>query len=439
MVLEKLGSALKNSMRKLAGRGFVDKEILEDMSRDIQRALLQSDANVKLVFELTKKIKDRAFNEKPPSGLTQKEHIINIVYDELVSFLGGKAGEMEIKPARILLMGLFGSGKTTTCGKLAKFYKKKGLRPCLIACDTYRPAAYEQLVQLGEQTGVPVFGNPNEKDSLKVMEEALKKTGKYDVIIADSSGRDALYPDMIKEIEDLNNILKPEERVLVIPADLGQKAEEQSKSFQDAVGITSVIITKMDGTAKGGGALSACAYTGAKVKFMGTGEKIESLEKFDAERFISRLIGFGDLKTLVEKAKEVGAEKTAEKIVSGKFTLEEFYEQIEQMQSMGSLSQITKMIPGFSKLGKKLPGNFMDVQEEKMKKFRYIIDSMTPEEKRNPDLITGSRIERISKGSGCNESEIRELLKMYKQSRKMMKMIKPGRRGMPGFMKQFGI
>ncbi|MCK4634552.1 MAG: signal recognition particle protein [Candidatus Aenigmarchaeota archaeon] len=438
MVLEKLGSALKNSIRKLAGRGFVDKEILEDMSRDIQRALLQSDVNVKLVFELTKKIKDRAFNEKPPSGLTQKEHVINIVYDELVSFLGGKAQEIEIKPARILLMGLFGSGKTTTCGKLAKFYKKKGLKPCLIACDTYRPAAYEQLVQLGEQIGVPVFGNPKEKDSRKVMEEVLKKTGKYDVIIADSSGRDALNPNMIKEIEDLNNILKPEERVLVISADLGQKAEEQSKSFQEAVGITSVIITKMDGTAKGGGALSACAYTGAQVKFIGTGEKIESLEKFDAERFISRLIGFGDLKTLVEKAKEVGAEKTAEKIVSGKFTLEEFYEQIEQMQSMGSLSQITKMIPGFSKLGKKLPGNFMDIQEEKMKKFRYIIDSMTLEEKKNPDLITGSRIKRIADGSGCNESEIRELLKMYKQSRKMMKMMKPGRRG-SSFLKQFGI
>lgn len=438
MVLEKLGSALKETMRKIAGKGFVDKEILEEMRRDIQRALLQSDVNVRLVFSLTEKINDRAFNEKPPPGLTQKEHVINIVYEELVAFLGGKASEAEVKPARILLMGLFGSGKTTTCGKLALFYKKKGLKPCLLACDTYRPAAYEQLVQIGEQIGVPVFGNPKEKDSSAVMKQVLEKTVKYDVVIADSSGRDALNPEMIKEIEKLNKILRSDERVLVIPADLGQKAEEQSKSFQEAVDITSVIITKMDGTAKGGGALSACSTTGAKVKFIGTGEKLEALERFDAERFISRLIGFGDLKTLVEKAKEVGAEKTAEKIVSGKFTLEDFYDQIKQLQGMGSLSQITKMIPGFSKLGKKLPSNFMDIQEEKMKRFRFIIDSMTPEEKREPDKITGSRISRIAKGSGCKESEVRELLKLYKQSRKMMKMMKPGRRGM-NFMKQLGI
>jgi len=438
MVLEKLGSALKGAMRKIAGKGFVDKEIMDEMSRDMQRALLQSDVNVKLVFELTKKIKDRAMNEKPPSGLTQKEHVINIVHEELVNFLGGKAVEMEIKPTKILLMGLFGSGKTTTAGKLALFYKNKGLKPCLIACDTYRPAAYEQLTQIGEQLGVTVFGNPGEKDSRKVMEESLKKTGKFDVIIADSSGRDALNRDMIKEIEDLNGILKPEERILVIPADLGQKAEEQSRSFQGAVGITGVIVTKMEGTAKGGGALSACAETGAQVNFIGVGEKMEALEKFDAERFISRLIGFGDLKTLVEKAKEVGAEKTAEKMISGKFTLEDFYQQIEQVQGMGSLSQLTKMIPGFSKLSKKMPGNFMDVQEEKMKRFRFIIDSMTPEEKRDPDKISGTRLKRIAKGSGCSESEVRELLKMYKQSKKIMKKMKPGRRG-NRLMQQLGV
>ena len=436
MVLDKLGSALKETMRKIARRGFVDRELLEEMGRDIQRALLQSDVNVKLVFKLTKRIKERAFNEKPPSGLTQKEHVINIVYEELVKFLGGKT-DFEAKPSRILLMGLFGSGKTTTCGKLAKFYQKRGFKVCLVACDTYRPAAYEQLMQIGEQIKVPVFGNPEEKDSSRVMKEALKKAEKYDVVIVDSSGRDALNPEMIEEIKNLNEILKPDERILVIPADLGQKAEEQSNAFQDAVGITGVIITKLDGTAKGGGALSACAATGAKVKFIGTGEKLDALELFDAERFISQLIGFGDLKTLVEKAKEVGAEKTAEKIVSGKFTLEEFYEQIEQLQGMGSLSQITKMIPGFSKLGKKLPANFLDVQEEKMKKFRFIIDSMTPEERRNPDIITGSRVARIAKGSGCKESEVKELLKMYKQSRKMMKIIKPGR-GIP-FLKGLKI
>ncbi|MCD6368006.1 MAG: signal recognition particle protein [Candidatus Aenigmarchaeota archaeon] len=438
MVLEKLGEALKNTLRKLAGKGFVDKEVLEEVTRDIQRALLQSDVNVKLVFELTNKIKKRALEEKPPKGLTQREHIINVVYEELVNFLGGKAS-IVVKPSKILLMGLFGSGKTTTAGKLALFYKKKGLKPCLIACDTFRPAAYEQLQQIGEQIGVPVFGDPNESNSSKVLEDSLKKAREYDVIIVDSSGRDALNEEMIDEIKSLNRILEPDEKLLVVPADLGQQAERQAKRFQEVLGITGVIITKMDGTAKGGGALSSCAATGAKVKFIGTGEKMDALELFDPERFISRLIGFGDLKTLLEKAKEVGAEETAKKIISGKYTLEEFYEQIEKIQGMGSFSQILSMIPGLSSLKGRLPKDYMNLQEEKLKKFKYIMDSMTPEEKRNPDIINSSRIKRIANGSGCEESEVRELLKLYKQSKKAMKMIKPGKRGLSGLLKQFKI
>jgi len=438
MVLEKLGSALKGTLRKITGRGFVDKELLEELSRDIQRALLQSDVNVKLVFELTKTIKDRALNEKPPTGLTQKEHVVNIVYEELVKFLGGKSSEMPLKPTKILLVGLFGSGKTTTVGKLALFYKKKGLKPCMIACDTFRPAAYEQLKQIGEQINVPVFGNPKEKNSSKVLKESLKKAEKYDVKIVDSSGRDALNKEMIDEVKRINSILQPEEKILVIPADLGQQAEAQAKSFRDALGITGVIVTKMDGTAKGGGALSACAATGAPVKLIGTGEKLDALEKFDPERFISRMIGFGDLKTLLEKAKEVGADETAKKVVSGKFTLDEFYEQIEQVQKMGPLSHVASMIPGFSKIKAmgKVPD--MNVQEEKLKHFKFIMDSMTPEERQDPSIINGSRVRRIAKGSGCKESEVRELLKLYKQSKKVMKMMKPGKRGF-GALKQFGM
>lgn len=440
MVLEKLGSALKNTLRKLTGKGFVDKELLEEVSRDIQRALLQSDVNVKLVFELTKKIKKRALEEKPPKGLTQREHVINIVYEELVEFLGGEAS-IEIKPSKILLLGLFGSGKTTSAGKIAKFYKKKGLKPCLVSCDTYRPAAYEQLEQIGEKIDVPVFGDPEAEDSRKVLKKSLKKTKKYDVVIVDSSGRDALNKEMIKEVKDLNKILEAEEKLLIVPADLGQQAENQAKSFQEALDITGVVVTKMDGTAKGGGALSSCAATGAKVKFLGTGEKLDALEKFDPKRFVSRLIGFGDLKTLIEKAKDVGAEKTAEKIVSGKYTLDEFYEQIEKVQGMGSLSQIAEMIPGFSGLKNKMPKDYMNIQEEKLKKFRYIMDSMTPKEREDPSIISGSRIQRIAKGSGTKESEVRELLKMYKQSKKIMKMVKgkKGKRGMKGLLKQFGM
>lgn len=437
MVLDKLGSALKNTLRKLTGKGFVDKELLEEVSRDIQRALLQSDVNVELVFELTKKIKKRALEEKPAKGLTQKEHVINIVYEELVEFLGGKSS-VEIKPSKILLLGLFGSGKTTSAGKIAKLYKKKGLKPCLVSCDTYRPAAYEQLEQIGEKIDVPVFGDPDADSSRKVLKESLKKTKKYDVVVVDSSGRDALNKDMIREIKDLEKILEADEKLLIVPADLGQQAENQAKKFQEALDITGVVVTKMDGTAKGGGALSSCATTGAKVKFIGTGEKLDALEKFNPERFISRLIGFGDLKTLVEKAKDVGAEKTAEKIASGNYTLDEFYEQIEKLQGMGSLSQITNMIPGISGLKDKMPDNYMDIQEKKLKKFKYMMDSMTPEERKDPSIVSGSRIQRIAKGSGTKESEVRELLKMYKQSKKMMKMMK-GKRGMKGLLKQFGM
>jgi len=345
---------------------------------------------------------------------------------------------MPLKPTKILLVGLFGSGKTTTVGKLALFYKKKGLKPCMIACDTFRPAAYEQLKQIGEQINVPVFGNPKEKNSSKVLKESLKKAEKYDVKIVDSSGRDALNKEMIDEVKRLNSILQPEEKILVIPADLGQQAEAQAKSFRDALGITGVIVTKMDGTAKGGGALSACAATGAPVKLIGTGEKLDALEKFDPERFISRMIGFGDLKTLLEKAKEVGADETAKKVVSGKFTLDEFYEQIEQVQKMGPLSQVASMIPGFSKIKAmgKVPD--MNVQEEKLKHFKFIMDSMTPEERQDPSIINGSRVRRIAKGSGCTESEVRELLKLYKQSKKVMKMMKPGKRGF-GVLKQLGM
>jgi len=439
MVLESLGSSLKDSLKRLAGRGFVDKEVVEELVRDIQRSLLKSDVNVKLVFELSRRIKERSLKEKPAPGLTGREHVINVVYEELVNFLGKEEASIPLRKTKILLVGLFGSGKTTTAGKLARFYQKKGLKPCLVGCDTTRPAAFEQLQQVGEKIGVPVFGDPSEKDSSKVLKEALKKTGKFDVVIVDSSGRDALNESMIDEIKKLNEILKPEETLLVIPAEIGQQAEKQAHAFKENLNITGVIVTRMDGTAKGGGALSACAVTGAPVKFIGTGEKFDAFERYNPERFVSRLIGFGDLKTLLEKAQEAGLEKRAEKMLKGDFDLNDFYEQIESMKGMGSLSQIMDMIPGLKKA--KIPKGMLDLQEEKMKRFKYIIQSMTPEERAKPEIINSPRISRIAKGSGTSEEEVRELLRLFKQSKKAMKMLKGGKRSgqLQALLKQFGL
>ena len=430
---------MKDSLKRLAGRGFVDKEVVEELVRDIQRSLLKSDVNVKLVFELSRRIKERSLKEKPAPGLTGREHVINVVYEELVNFLGKEEASIPLRKTKILLVGLFGSGKTTTAGKLARFYQKKGLKPCLVGCDTTRPAAFEQLQQVGEKIGVPVFGDPSEKDSSKVLKEALKKTGKFDVVIVDSSGRDALNESMIDEIKKLNEILKPEETLLVIPAEIGQQAEKQAHAFKENLNITGVIVTRMDGTAKGGGALSACAVTGAPVKFIGTGEKFDAFERYNPERFVSRLIGFGDLKTLLEKAQEAGLEKRAEKMLKGDFDLNDFYEQIESMKGMGSLSQIMDMIPGLKKA--KIPKGMLDLQEEKMKRFKYIIQSMTPEERAKPEIINSPRISRIAKGSGTSEEEVRELLRLFKQSKKAMKMLKGGKRSgqLQALLKQFGL
>ncbi len=433
-MLERLGSGLKAAIKKLAGASYIDKAVVEDVVRDIQRSLLLSDVDVKLVFELTEKIKKRSLEEKPKPGMTAKEHVIKVVYEELVNFVGVKP---EIKlSGKVLLCGLFGSGKTTTAAKLARFYQKKGLKVGLICCDTFRPAAFEQLQQLAEQINIPFFGIKGEKESLNVLKEGLKEFSDRDIIIIDTSGRDALNKEMIDEIKMLNEMAEPEERLLVLPADIGQAARHQAEEFQKALDITGVIITKLDGTAKGGGALAACKVSGATVKFIGVGEKIEAFEVFNPERFISRLIGFGDLQSLIEKAKEVGADETAKNIMSGKFSLNEFYEQIEAIQKMGSLKSILGSIPGVGFL--KMPKEFdIAKQEGKMKRWKYIMDSMTPKEREEPSLIDASRIKRIAKGSGVEESEVRELLKTYNQIKKMAKMFGNKRGIFSRFAKHF--
>ncbi len=420
-MLDSLSDKLRSSINKIAKLVSVDRDVVDALVLDIQRALLSGDVDVKLVYKMSESIKSRAF-EKLPTGMSRKEHVITVVYDELTKILGEKRPEVALKPKKILLIGLFGSGKTSTAAKLARFYKKKGLRPALVACDMVRPAAYEQLQQLAAKVDVQFYGEKGEADSAKVLKNALKKI-KSDIVIVDSSGRDALDGSLVKEIQRLDEILKPEERILVLPADIGQAAKEQAAAFQKALHITDVIVTKMDATAKGGGALTACYETGAKVKFIAAGEMPDDIEIYDPPKFVARLIGMPDIETLMEKAKAVGDEKLAKKIIKADFDLDDFYQQMSSMQQIGPLSNIADMLG----LGSRIPKDALASQQEKINKWKHILSSMSPAERANPDTIDASHIRRIAKGSGCSEPEVRELLGNYTKTKKVIKQLNPGR------------
>jgi signal recognition particle subunit SRP54 len=437
MVLEGLGQSLRNAIRKIANASHVDQKLVKEVVKDIQRALLQADVNVKLVLEMTKRLEERALSEKPPAGMSSREHVIRIVYEELVKIIG-KPREIPAKPQRILMVGLYGQGKTTTCGKLARDLHKRGMKVALVAGDVHRPAAYEQLSQIGKKISVPVYGNPKEKSAVKIAKQALKEFEGYDVVIFDTSGRHALEPDLIDEIKEVAKAVDAENKLLVLDAQTGQQAGPQAKAFHEAVGLTGVVLTKMDGTAKGGGALSAVAETGAPISYIGVGEHLEDLERFDPDRFISRLLGMGDIKSLLEKASEVmdeaKAEEVAKKVMSGKFTLKDMYEQMDMLSGMGPLKKIASLLPG---LGDKLGEQDMEATQARLERFRVIMDSMTEEELENPKLIKSSRVMRIARGSGTTPRQVRELLKQYDMSRKAVRGFMGNRKMRRQLMKQF--
>jgi signal recognition particle subunit SRP54 len=391
---------------------------------------------------LTEKIKNRALNEEAPKGLTKREQIINIVYEELVNFLGKEQHKIEIKqkPFKIMLVGLFGSGKTTTAGKLAKFYTKRGYKVALVGLDIHRPAAMEQIEQVGKHANVMVFSDKKIKDPIEIWGNFKNEYKNFDILIIDTAGRDALSKELINEIEEVNKKIQPNENLLIISADIGQAAQKQAEQFHKSCGVNGVIVSKMDGTAKGGGALTACAVSGAPIKFIGVGEKIDDLEQFNPQGFVGRLLGMGDLEALLEKAKEVikveEAEDLGKRFLKGEFNLIDLYEQMEAMSKMGPLSTIVEMIPGFSSL--KLPKEMLQVQEGKLKHWKIAMNSMTKEELEDPEIIDSSRVERVSRGSGIPANEIRELIKQYKQSKKMVKMLKGSKGDMSKIMKKFG-
>jgi signal recognition particle subunit SRP54 len=438
MVLDNLGDSLKRTIKKIANAVHVDAQLVKEVVRDIQRALLQSDVNVKLVLELSKKIEQRALQEKPPAGMTNREHVIHIVYDELVHIVGASR-ELAIRKQVIMMVGLYGQGKTTSSGKLATYFKRKGLRPALIAGDVHRPAAYEQLKQISEQVEVLFYGDKSEKNAVNVIKEGLNKFKRTaDVIIVDTSGRHKLEDDLISEMKDIFKVIKPDEKLLVMDAAMGQQAGPQAKAFNDAIGITGIVLTKLDGTAKGGGALSAASEVGAPIVFVGTGEHSADFEKFDPSGFISRLLGMGDIKSLLERAEESlkgkDAEKTARKLMSGKFNLNDMYEQMNMISGMGPLSKVAEMLPGG--MSGKLKKVDMDETQNKLKRFRIIMDSMTNAERENPELIQASRIKRIARGAGVENKDVKEVLKYYNMTKRMMKGFSSDRKMRRNLMRQ---
>ncbi|ACV24189.1 signal recognition particle protein Srp54 [Methanocaldococcus fervens] len=431
-MLDKLGENLNKALNKLKAAAFVDKKLIKEVIKDIQRALIQADVNVKLVLKMSKEIERRALKEETPKGLSKKEHIIKIVYEELVKLLGEEAKKLELSPKKqnvILLVGIQGSGKTTTAAKLARYIQKRGLKPALIAADTYRPAAYEQLKQLAEKIHVPLYGDETKtKSPVEIVKEGMEKFKKADVLIIDTAGRHKEERGLLEEMKQIKEVTNPDEIILVIDGTIGQQAGIQAKAFKEAVGeIGSIIVTKLDGSAKGGGALSAVAETGAPIKFIGIGEGIDDLEPFDPKKFISRLLGMGDLDSLLEKAEDMVDEKTEESIdaiMKGKFTLNELLTQLEAIENMGSMKKILSMIPGF---GGAMPKELSNLTEAKIKKYKVIISSMTKEERENPKIIKASRIRRIARGSGTTENEVREVLKYYETTKNAIDKLRKGK------------
>ena len=424
MVLDNLSNSLKTTLSKIKNSITVDRNLVEEIVKEIQKALLSSDVNVRLVLEVTKNIRKRAIEENNPE-LNKRDQLITIIYEELSKFLGDNK-EFELKEGqnKILLVGLYGQGKTTTAGKFAHYFKNRSKKVALISTDTWRPAAYEQLKQLGEKQEIDVYGNPEEKNPNRIYKQFESKLKKYDIVIIDSAGRDSLNKELIDEISNLNKLVQPTDTFLVLGADVGQTAQKQAQMFKEELNISGVVITKMDGTGKGGGALSACSIVSAPVRFIGVGENIEDFERFNSQKFVSQLLGMGDIETLLEKAQLAMDEKKAKdmgsRMMSGEFNLDDLYSQLQSMKKMGSMSKIMGMIPGLG--GMNIDKNMLNTQEEKMKYWKYAMDSMTKEEKKHPEKITISRIKRIATGSGTSITNTRELLKQYKQMKKMFSM-----------------
>ncbi|MFX1265940.1 MAG: signal recognition particle receptor subunit alpha, partial [Promethearchaeota archaeon] len=381
MVLEGLGKALNSALKRLFGATVIDEELVKELTRDIQRALLTADVDVNLVMAITKRVEEQALDESLPRGISRREHIVKVVWDSLAHFLGEKTVPLEVAPGKpnlVMMVGIQGSGKTTTIGKLARYYQKRGIRTGVICADNFRPGAYSQLKQLAERSNVPFWGNEEEKDAVKLAKKGfddMKKRG-IELILLDTSGRHREEKGLIKEMRDISKGVKPQEIVLVVDGTLGQQAGIQATAFRDATEIGSIIVTKLDGSAKGGGALSAVAATGAPIKFIGTGEGMDAIEPFNPTKFAGRLLGMSDIQGLIEKVREAQIEVDEDatmRFMKGQFSLNDMMAQLKQLKKMGPIGKVMEMLG----LQYKLPDDIAEIQEENMKRWEVIMSSMT--------------------------------------------------------------
>lgn len=432
MVLESFAASLRETIRKISGSTHVDKETIRQVVRDLQRILLQSDVNVRLALELSTVVEQRATEEKPPAGMAPQDFIVKIIYEELLKIMGVES-KIEIRAQTIMLVGLYGQGKTTSAGKLARFFERKGLSVGLIAADVHRPAAYEQLEQISRQVNCGFFGIKGDKNPVKIVRKGLDQLDSLQVKIIDTSGRDSLDKDLIDEIKDLKSSFNPDVVLYVLDAAMGQQAGPQSKAIDEAAGITGVIITKLDGTGKGGGALSAVSEIRAPVFFIGTGEHLDDFEIFNPKKFLSRLLGLGDLESLLEIAEtaeitEEQAEASVNKIMSGKFDLTDMYEVWEKFAKPGLMRKFVGALP-LARMpgGEKLDENSLEKAESKLSVYRSILDSMTYSELKEPEIINAKRIARVARGSGRSDEEVRALLKEFKSMKKNIKQLQGNR------------
>jgi signal recognition particle subunit SRP54 len=436
LVLDGLGKSLNSALKRLFGASVIDEDLVKELVKDIQRALLVADVDVNLVMGITERVEKQALDENLPRGVSRREHIVKVVWDTLAYFLGEKTVPLTINPGKpnlVMLVGIQGSGKTTTIGKLARYYQKRGIKTGVICADNFRPGAYSQLKQLAEMSNIPFWGDENGKDAVKLAKKGfndMKKRG-IELILLDTSGRHREETSLIKEMKSISKAVKPQEIILVIDGTLGQQAGSQAAAFKKATDIGSIVITKLDGSAKGGGALSAAAATQAPIKFIGTGEGMDAIEPFNPTKFAGRLLGMSDIKGLIEKVREAQIEideDAAMRLMKGQFTLTDMMAQLKQLKKMGPIGKVMEMLG----LKYKLPDDVAEIQEENLERFEVIMNSMTKEELDNPKILKSSRLERIAMGSGTSTRDVRDLLKQYNQMKKMMKTMGKQRRGKRG-------
>ncbi|CAC11655.1 probable signal recognition particle protein [Thermoplasma acidophilum] len=434
MVLESFSASLRETIRKITGSSYIDKETVKEISKDLQRILLKADVNVKTVLQVTKEMERRALEEKPPAGMAHQDYMVRIIYEELLKILG-EPSNVKLKPQTIMLVGLYGNGKTTTAGKLARFFAKKGLNSGLIAADVHRYAAYDQLKQIASEVNAKFYGDQSEKDPVRLIKHGLEQLKDVAVKIIDTSGRDSMDAELFDEIRRIKEAVAPDEVLMIIDATMGQQAGPEAKAFNDAIGVTGIIITKMDGTAKGGGALSAVAEIHVPIYFIGTGEHMDDLEVFDPKKFLSRLLGLGDLESLFETVQEADiteeeAQESFEKLMTGKFNLKDMYDVWEKFSKPGLMKKLVDALPLARIPGsQKIDDSKIQSAEDKLRMYRIIMDSMTFEELENPEIINAKRITRIARGAGVREEDVRMLLKEFKAMKNNMKMMK-GNRGL---------